>query len=142
METIPLLVNGKIDRQALLKSYENSNNNGKYTLKKKWCDYHLITYQIISIVCLPKTYIYNKYFLDECTTQAEIDYSGIPKKQMEAATALLDTVASVLNRSARSVINIDANFYEIGGNSLNSIVTITKLNERGYYISKQSLTYY
>jgi acyl-CoA synthetase (AMP-forming)/AMP-acid ligase II len=28
VESIPLLVNGKIDRQALLKSYENTNNNG------------------------------------------------------------------------------------------------------------------
>lgn len=28
MEKIPLLVNGKTDRQALLKAYENTNNNG------------------------------------------------------------------------------------------------------------------
>lgn len=30
VENIPLLVNGKIDRQALMKSYENTNNNGEY----------------------------------------------------------------------------------------------------------------
>lgn len=30
VDTIPLLVNGKIDRQSLLKMYENTNNNGKY----------------------------------------------------------------------------------------------------------------
>lgn len=29
IESIPLLVNGKVDRQALLKMYENTNNNGK-----------------------------------------------------------------------------------------------------------------
>lgn len=29
VEFIPLLVNGKIDRQGLLKMYENTNNNGK-----------------------------------------------------------------------------------------------------------------
>lgn len=29
VERIPLLVNGKIDRQGLLKLYENANNNGK-----------------------------------------------------------------------------------------------------------------
>lgn len=28
LDTMPLLVNGKVDRQALLKTYENSNNNG------------------------------------------------------------------------------------------------------------------
>lgn len=29
IDTIPLLVNGKIDRQSLLKMYENTNNNGR-----------------------------------------------------------------------------------------------------------------
>lgn len=29
LESIPLLVNGKVDRQTLLKMYENTNNNGK-----------------------------------------------------------------------------------------------------------------
>lgn len=32
IETVPLLVNGKIDRQTLLKSYENTNNNGNFFL--------------------------------------------------------------------------------------------------------------
>lgn len=30
IDTVPLLVNGKVDRQALLKMYENTNNNGKF----------------------------------------------------------------------------------------------------------------
>lgn len=30
IDSIPLLVNGKVDRQSLLKSYENTNNNGEY----------------------------------------------------------------------------------------------------------------
>ncbi|KAH0808989.1 hypothetical protein GEV33_013801 [Tenebrio molitor] len=99
VESIPLLVNGKIDRQALLKSYENTNNN------------------------------------DDSCYEIDIDYSGVKPSQMEAAKVLFDTVASVLNRSARSAISPEANFYEIGGNSLNSIYTITKLNDEGYHIS-------
>ncbi|GLV44403.1 ebony [Carabus blaptoides fortunei] len=99
MEHIPLLVNGKIDRQSLLKNYENTNNN------------------------------------DDSCVQVDIDYSGVAEHQMQAAKVLLETVASVLNRSARGAVCIDANFYDIGGNSLNSIFTITKLNEQGYYIS-------
>lgn len=35
VENIPLLVNGKIDRQALLRSYENTNNNGRCNTKVK-----------------------------------------------------------------------------------------------------------
>lgn len=29
IDQVPLLINGKIDRQALLKMYENTNNNGR-----------------------------------------------------------------------------------------------------------------
>lgn len=29
IDKVPLLVNGKVDRQTLLKMYENTNNNGK-----------------------------------------------------------------------------------------------------------------
>lgn len=32
VEAIPLLVNGKVDRQALLRTYENANNNGRNPL--------------------------------------------------------------------------------------------------------------
>lgn len=99
LETIPLLVNGKIDRQALLKSYENTNNN------------------------------------DDACYQVDIDYTGVPESKMKPAKVLFETIASVLNRSARSAISLDANFYEIGGNSLNSIFTITTLNQKGYHIS-------
>nr|CAH7759239.1 unnamed protein product [Callosobruchus chinensis] len=99
MDTIPLLVNGKTDRQALLKSYESTNNN------------------------------------DDSSYEVEINYDGVCPSQMKAAKVLFETIAGVLNRSARSAISVNANFYEIGGNSLNSIYTISKLNEQGYHIS-------
>lgn len=67
----------------------------------------------------------------------DIDYTGVPEHQMKAAKVLFETVASVLNRAARSAITINANFYEIGGNSLNSIFTITNLNNKGYQISNR-----
>lgn len=66
----------------------------------------------------------------------DIDYTGVPESKMTAAKVLFETVASVLNRSARSAISMNANFYEIGGNSLNSIFTITTLNNKGYHIGK------
>lgn len=54
---------------------------------------------------------------------------------MESAKILLETIATILQRPARNAISIQSNFFEIGGDSLNSIYTITKLNEQGYHIS-------
>ncbi|XP_060528886.1 beta-alanyl-bioamine nonribosomal peptide synthetase ebony isoform X2 [Cylas formicarius] len=99
IDTVPLLVNGKIDRQALLKTYENTNNN------------------------------------DDFKPEVEISYEGVSSHLMTPARHLFETVASVLGRAARSAISIDANFYEIGGNSLNSIFTISRLADKGYHIN-------
>ncbi|CAH1280253.1 unnamed protein product [Diabrotica balteata] len=98
VEKIPLLVNGKIDRQYLLKSYENTNNN------------------------------------DDLEPAIDISYEGVPIHQIEAAKVLFETVACVLNRAVRSQISINSNFFEIGGNSLNSIYTISKMSEQGFNI--------
>ncbi|KAJ8986012.1 hypothetical protein NQ317_013896 [Molorchus minor] len=107
VENIPLLVNGKTDRQQLLKMYENTNNNVKATVRNA----------------------------DDSNPEVEISYEGVVARQMEAAKILFEIVASVLNRAARSAICVNANFYEIGGNSLNSIYTISRLSEKGYHIA-------
>ncbi|KAJ8940685.1 hypothetical protein NQ318_017735 [Aromia moschata] len=65
-----------------------------------------------------------------------ISYEGVSSNAMEAARILFETIASVLNNAARSVISVNANFYEIGGNSLNSIYTISRLSEKGYHITE------
>ncbi|KAL0860782.1 hypothetical protein ABMA27_009326 [Loxostege sticticalis] len=98
VENIPLQVNGKVDRQALLKMYENTNNN------------------------------------DDSSISLEIDYIGVDQEYMEAAKVLFETVGEVLGRSVRGAISVRADFYELGGHSLNSIYTITKLRDKGYYI--------
>lgn len=43
IDTIPLLVNGKVDRQTLLKIYENTNNNGKLCIARG-LDYVIIVF--------------------------------------------------------------------------------------------------
>ncbi|XP_041985259.1 linear gramicidin synthase subunit C [Aricia agestis] len=98
IDTVPLLVNGKVDRQALLKMYENTNNN------------------------------------DDSTIPLDIDYTGVEAGQEEAARVLFETVGEVLGRAARGALCVAANFYELGGNSLNSVYTITRLRDKGYYI--------
>ncbi|XP_063239802.1 beta-alanyl-bioamine nonribosomal peptide synthetase ebony [Bacillus rossius redtenbacheri] len=99
VEKIPLLVNGKIDRQTLLKDYETAHENGVNN-----------------------------------NSTIEADYSGVPGKKMAAAQVLFETVGSVLGSSVRSGIRLGASFYELGGNSLNSVYTVTRLREQGYVI--------
>ncbi|CAH0721044.1 unnamed protein product, partial [Brenthis ino] len=98
IDKIPLLVNGKVDRQGLLKMYENTNNN------------------------------------DDAEIPLEMDYTGVSPQDLDTARVLFETVGEVLGRSVRGVLSIRAGFYELGGNSLNSIYTITRLRDKGHYI--------
>ncbi|XP_057319539.1 beta-alanyl-bioamine nonribosomal peptide synthetase ebony [Microplitis mediator] len=99
IDSIPLLINGKTDRQTLLKLYETSNlhSNGRDTI--------------------------------------DCDYTEVPDEQLDKARVLFPTVASVIGRSGRYTVNINANFYDLGGNSLNSIFTVTQLKKQGYHIA-------
>uniref|UniRef100_V9IDN0 Mycosubtilin synthase subunit C n=1 Tax=Apis cerana TaxID=7461 RepID=V9IDN0_APICE len=98
VENIPLLTNGKTDRQALLKYYESSNVNNES---------------------------------EQCMN---CDYTNVLEKDLAKAKVLFPTVASVIGSGGRADITLNANFYELGGNSLNSIYTVTKLRDQGYEI--------
>ncbi|KAG8227193.1 hypothetical protein J437_LFUL003399 [Ladona fulva] len=124
IDKIPLLVNGKTDRQALLKKYEedmNSEEEGKE---------------------------------NEC----EPDLSMVPDYKRAAAVSLFQTVEHVLRGTGAAAstlpggilvskeencckrrrrgqpITLESNFYEIGGNSLNSVYTVMRLRDQGYII--------
>ncbi|XP_076759929.1 nonribosomal peptide synthetase ebony [Xylocopa sonorina] len=98
VDSIPLLTNGKTDRQTLLKKYEASN------------------------------------FDNESNQSMNCDYTGVPEKHLVKAKILFPTIASVIGTHGRADIKYDSNFYELGGNSLNSIYTVTKLKDQGYEI--------
>lgn len=67
---------------------------------------------------------------------AEIDYKGIESGKRKAARCLFETIISVLENTIQRSLSVNTNFYDIGGNSLNCIQTITKLREQGYFVSK------
>jgi len=62
------------------------------------------------------------------------DYSGVPSQDLAKARVLFPTIASVIGRNSRALVTLHANFYELGGNSLNSIYTVTRLRDQGYQI--------
>ncbi|EFN66543.1 Tyrocidine synthetase 3 [Camponotus floridanus] len=98
IDHIPLLINGKTDRQTLLKQYESFCPN------------------------------------NENDIATNCDYSGVSDQDLTKARVLFRTVASIIGRNGRTLVTSHANFYELGGNSLNSIYTITKLRDQGYQI--------
>lgn len=98
VDRIPLLTNGKTDRQTLLRQYESSK------------------------------------ITTEDNEIASYDYTGVPEEDLEKAKVLFPTIASVIGTSSRGTITSNGNFYELGGNSLNSIYTVTKLRDQGYYV--------
>ncbi|KAK7072988.1 hypothetical protein SK128_006146 [Halocaridina rubra] len=98
MDDLPLLVNGKIDRQQLLKIYERKTEGE--------------------------------------STAIPIDLGGVATADRDSATILLHTMGKVLGPAvtANKPLSIDTNFFQIGGNSLNSVLTVTMLKDLGYNI--------
>lgn len=98
VEDLPLLVNGKVDRQQLLKIYEEKTSGNQEGV--------------------------------------EIDLTGVSPEDEAKALALLLTVARVLGPTLTrgTKLSISTSFFEIGGNSLNSVLTVTYLQDLGYSI--------
>lgn len=53
---------------------------------------------------------------------------------LQTAKVLFETIGEVIGRSTRTTISLENNFYALGGNSLNSIYTVAKLRDKGYFI--------
>lgn len=108
VDTIPLLVNGKVDRQTLL--------------------------QLYAATAAPAT---NGH---AAASLALFDYTGVWPQHTDAARDLFETIGAAIGAgrlAARRVISLAANFYQLGGNSLNSIFTVTQLREMGYRVGIQ-----
>uniref|UniRef100_A0A182PEH7 AMP-dependent synthetase/ligase domain-containing protein n=1 Tax=Anopheles epiroticus TaxID=199890 RepID=A0A182PEH7_9DIPT len=80
-------------------------------------------------------FVFHPLPLDDTQIEIEYDYTDVPANRMTAAKDLFETVGQVIGRSTRAKICLASNFYELGGNSLNSIITVTQLCGKGYPIS-------
>lgn len=73
-------------------------------------------------------------FLDDPEPAIDYDFSGVSLNELQMAKILFETIGEVIGRSTRASISLESNFYALGGNSLNSIYTVAKLRDRGYFI--------
>lgn len=64
----------------------------------------------------------------------DLDFSDVPAAQLSTAKVLFDTIGQAIGRSARTTISLTSNFYQLGGNSLNSIYTVAQLRQQGHHI--------
>lgn len=63
-----------------------------------------------------------------------IDLENVPKDKLEMAKQVFEIIGSALGNELRSKISTDANFFELGGNSMNSVYTVTRLHDKGFHI--------
>lgn len=98
---------------------------------------HIYNYcDILEFLSVYKTVICFNVVVSDICKKSKTDYTGVDASQMETAKHLFETVSSVLGSSLRSHISPAANFFALGGNSLNAIYTISKLADLGYFIGK------
>lgn len=77
----------------------------------------------------------NRYhFSDDSEIVIDYDYSGVSMNELQTTKILFETIGEVIGRSTRTTVSLESNFYELGGNSLNSIFTVARLRERGFSI--------
>jgi len=98
MGVLPLLVNGKIDRQSLLKKYEESLSCTNFSF-------------------------------------TEDDFLGhVPQEKFNEAKIVLESVSSIISDGTRKPTLSD-NFFCTGGDSINMVMVIAKINDLGYHIT-------
>lgn len=113
VDAIPLLVNGKVDRQSLLQRYAATASSPPPA---------------------------NNGHAGGESMATMFDYTGVRPQQADMARDLFETIGAAIGvgcSAARRVISLSANFYQLGGNSLNSIYTVTQLRTMGYQIGIQ-----
>lgn len=64
----------------------------------------------------------------------ELDMKSIPRERQRVAKQVFQIIGKTLGMELRGKLSADANFYDLGGNSMNSILTVTELRDKGFFI--------
>jgi len=122
IEEVPLMFNGKVNRQGLLQEYETWRMNRECSNNLKSSDMVL---QILRALAFTGLRFQDWQSLN------------IPAKQYTGAIALIQTISQVTGTSEHGIVkHLNESFYSLGGTSLNSILVILKLRLKGFQIGK------
>lgn len=121
------MVNGKIDRQMLLRDYaKNFKSNFLIMFKKKNKNIQSVPHlYMLWLECIGKPII--------CRWN-ENELNRLDERERNVASALLKTVLSVLGGSLHKPLSLTDNYFYVGGNSLNAVTVVTKLRDQGFYL--------
>ncbi len=68
-------------------------------------------------------------------TDEELYEQGLPKGLSTIARDVLSTIGSIIGLLSDEKPMLSDNFFAVGGNSINAVLTVAKLNDIGYKIS-------
>lgn len=77
--------------------------------------------------------MYSKCFTF-CVGKAYYDLAGISNDRVNRAQEVFDVIRNVIGSSRNTTISAQSNFYELGGDSLKSIIAVAQLRHKGYSI--------
>ena len=125
VEEIPLLVNGKIDRQQMLRDYAKTFKSLHYLLKTK------IFHEVIKIMMN----LFKQGKPSLCKWN-ENELNRLDEEMRNMASTLFKTILSVLGGSLHKPLCLSDNYFYVGGNSLNAVIVVTKLRDQGFNLGK------
>lgn len=72
---------------------------------------------------------------DDVKLGPKIDLTKVPKDKYSMAKQVFEIISESLANQLRNKVSVKSNFFELGGNSMNSILTVNQLRNHGFYIS-------
>jgi hypothetical protein len=69
----------------------------------------------------------------------ENELNKLDAEERRLASALFKTTLSVLGGSLHKMLSLGDNYFDVGGNSLNAVIVVTKLRDQGFHLGSRPI---